>query len=887
MDRINPLSRTTRWTVVTLFAITMTACGGGGGGGEDPGPGTGGGGGGGTPGDNNSVAEVLDDLGINTSYTARVDNDGDALPEDDYAPMGGGMMVNQYSEVMLFGVPLEDSDVADNSGTQNAMTLTNLVPGSNNRYTWEVINDEPLANTPWTSLGAKRNAVAGDFDGDGLEEIAIVYQDSGDVQLVIQQDADESYALSTPVNVDNGTYDALFVTAGDYDADGQIDLVLGLVSATGNASIKMLENTGGNFAFNGLSVNFSADNFNIAQLVLASGNLDYDNAYELAVVTNAGTLTSTNNNLSGAEHRYYLFDDAENNFAELASSRISFDPGSGRREAVYGNVALGDVDGDSIDEVVLAGMNQIGGINSSAPMSSFRHAVQVLDDAKRSFTLLAETSTPVLLDNTELPPDGERYSEDSGTQQAMNHVALTTADVDGDGAAEILVNQRLYQSQRSTPGTLVLYDDDNDIETGFATIPGIHWFGYNRSDSFNFNWRMNAVAAGDVTLDGRDNIVLYSQRQGTSTSQTQQIQVWGHDQINGWSLIQQIDTDKRSSIGAQDSYYPQVLLPDAELDDGSFAIQFSEGSHQLVFTQPIIIAALAGAPCATDLGQNLSSSCRTAYGQGVNDNTTRTDGTTATGRLFAGFGAGDPVTQNSFEMTASIERTTSSWDISGYSLTKTLTYETGAIEDSVVLTVMPIDVYEYTVLSHVDPTLVGEVVTINLPREPITTLVTLDYYNQIVDEGFLQIGSDVFGHTEGDPSSYPTASDKFGLLNRYDGLESSVVSVGEGQGQTVATIEEFTTTGSGNDYSTVYGLDVRATGGLGGYVVGGFSVGYGTTGSLEVTHGDQTLYQGAVGNISEAAFDAGENYNWGLFAYLYDDHRSGQHFEVLNFWVED
>ena len=25
MDRINPLSRTTRWTVVTLFALTMTA----------------------------------------------------------------------------------------------------------------------------------------------------------------------------------------------------------------------------------------------------------------------------------------------------------------------------------------------------------------------------------------------------------------------------------------------------------------------------------------------------------------------------------------------------------------------------------------------------------------------------------------------------------------------------------------------------------------------------------------------------------------------------------------------------------------------------------------------------------------------------------------------
>lgn len=876
---------------IALFGASLLACGGGGGGGggdtpqpsNSPAPTA-------TPGGgnsaNNSVQEVLDDLGIDTTASARVDNDGDALP-DDFAPMGSAMAINKYREVMLFGVPLEDAGVVDNSVTQNQMTLTNLIPGSNNSYNWEVLHDASANSTTWMNLQAKRRAVVADIDGDGLDETVVVYQDDGDVELVIQQDAAQNFALSNPVAVDNGSYSALFIGAGDFDGDGDADLALGMINANGDAQLKMLQNEAGAFSFNGLSLSLPKSTYNIAHMVIEAGNLDYDRAEELAVLVNAGNLTSTNNALSGAEHRYLIVDDAGTQFSTLESGQIEYDNGNGTQRAVFGNLALGDVDGDSLDEVVLAGLNQIGGVNSNAPVSSFRHAIQVLDDAKQNFSLLAAGSAPAVLQDAELPPNGEHYNEGSGTQQAINYVALVTADVDGDGAAEFLVNQRLFQSLRSTPDTLTLYDDDDDAENGPSTIASLYWYAFDREDNFNFNWRSVAVAAGDVTLDGRDNIVMYSQREAGTINEYQALMVWGHDQVNGWSLIKEIRTDKRFSIGGSPNYHPQVLLPDSELDDGTVAIKYSEGSHQLVFTQPLLIAALAGAPCAEDLGQNLNDSCRTAFGRAVSSGTTSTQSTTVTGRLFAGFGAGAPVSNNSLEVTASISKTINRWTSTAYSLRTSLVYETGPLEDSVILTVVPIDVYTYTLLRHPDPTLVGEEVHINLSRDPITALVTLEYYNQIVDQASLRIGSDVFDHSRGDVTSYPSRADKNALLNRYTGLQSTEASVGQGGGQTTATIEEFNSTSTGVDYQTAWSLDVRATGGAGAYVIGGFSVGSGSGDALETTHGSETIYQGAVANISQAAFDAGEDYNWGLFAYIYNEHSSGQSFEVLNYWVEN
>ena len=68
-------------------------------------------------------------------------------------------------------------------------------------------------------------------------------------------------------------------------------------------------------------------------------------------------------------------------------------------------------------------------------------------------------------------------------------------------------------------------------------------------------------------------------------------------------------------------------------------------------------------------------------------------------------------------------------------------------------------------------------------------------------------------------------------------------------------------------------------------VVGGYTVGGGADFALELTRGDETIYQGSVGNIS-AEFFPRDSYSWGLFSYVFEDDGSGQTFEVLNYWID-
>ncbi|MEM6986449.1 MAG: hypothetical protein AAF499_07895, partial [Pseudomonadota bacterium] len=212
-------------------------------------------------------------------------------------------------------------------------------------------------------------------------------------------------------------------------------------------------------------------------------------------------------------------------------------------------------------------------------------------------------------------------------------------------------------------------------------------------------------------------------------------------------------------------------------------------------------------------------------------------------------------------------------------------YETGAIEDSVVFTSIPMDVYTYTVLSHSNPTLIGQTVDVRLPREPITAMVTREKFNASVMDDAIKIDSSIFQHTAGDIGSYPSRAQKNSLLNRNKGIEGTTASVGEGLGQTISTISSFERTTTGREYQTTKSLNFRGTNGTGAYIVTELSVGFGTDSATEISHGTESIYQGSVGNISNADFDAGRGYDWGLFTYLRDQPNQ-QPFEVINYWVE-
>lgn len=869
------------WVIcIPVLVFVLGACGGGGSGGASGG--TEGVGGNGTGGDdpdsgpNVDVQGVLDTLNVNTDPEPRIDPDGRELP-DDYAPFGSRVTANKFSEIVLLGVPVDDSRI---STSGNELVVTNLVPGSNNSVSWELLHEEAVANTPWSDRLAKRASAAADFDNDGLEELAVVYQLEGDVELVIMQDAASDFQISAAMDVDNTTVEEVFLAAGDFDGDNDLDLIVGFITPLGDAELKYMVNEEGDFRFTGVSWPVSQQTYGLAQLVIRAGNFDQDAPLELLVSVNAGSITSSNNGISPSESWINIYDDANTTFDPLIENRrLDLDDGNGTTRAALVNADIGDLDGDNVDEIVLGGLNQIGGLSEG--YSNFQYMIETLDDAQQEFVVMASGFQDILTND-----DGNYQPSSSGASQSLNHVPVVAADVDGDGAKEFLVGQYLFNSLSTSPSELSYYDDDNAAtdDEGVARIPATHWFGAPRSGmQFNFRWSNYAIAAADVTLDGRENIVIYTQRSVSIIGDNQELQVWGHDQVEGWRQVASYVNERSVNL----AYKPQLHLPDIELDDGTAMLAFSTGSHELVFTEPVILAAIAAAPCATDLGQDLTQSCRSAYGTALSDTTIKTDGTSLTARASVGFGADDPVTNNSIEITAALERRARSWTRDSYTTTRTLLYETGAIEDSVVFTSIPIDVYTYTVLSHPDPTLVGEEVFVRLPRDSQTIMVTREKFNDAVLEDSLRVDSSVFEHVQGQPSTYPTPAVRNALLSQFIGILGTPASVGEGLGQTISTISSFEETSEGSSYEDTKSVSVRATGGLfGGFVIGELSVGFGTDSAIETSHGTESIYQGSVGNITSEAFDAGESYDWGIFTYIYDPGSNRQSFEVINYWVE-
>ena len=126
-----------------------------------------------------------------------------------------------------------------------------------------------------------------------------------------------------------------------------------------------------------------------------------------------------------------------------------------------------------------------------------------------------------------------------------------------------------------------------------------------------------------------------------------------------------------------------------------------------------------------------------------------------------------------------------------YTLTTSVAYETGSLEDTVICTVTPLDQYLYEVVSDEDPANEGSTVVLSLPREPITLQVERSFFNENVAAED-RIGDEVFRHAIGDPASYPTKAEKNGLLDSFVGMETGPTSVGQGTGATSLGIEVAT-----------------------------------------------------------------------------------------------
>ena len=415
---------------------------------------------------------------------------------------------------------------------------------------------------------------------------------------------------------------------------------------------------------------------------------------------------------------------------------------------------------------------------------------------------------------------------------------------------------------------------------------------FDHGDFGFFDKSTSAMEASDVTGDGRQNIVFYNQNR-------HDLVIWGDEQLNGWSQIATIPVQFEN---AQRAINP-VIVP-VNLDQDGPVLKYADSEYRLVFTEPLLIAALAAAPCAQDIGQQIDD-CRTRYGTA---RTVSVDAESAL-TLSAGVHVGARGGVNIFGISAEVEKIkTTTIAVTGsilaaYSLEQSVVFTSGALQDSVIFTTIPLDQYTYTIASHPIPELIGQQVIISLPRKPITIMTHLDFYNQSIGPDGLFIGSNVFQHTPGNLDSYPTEADKNRLTAQYFDsvfdviqnpsntlldalnvleLESDVQSVDQGTGsrEVTLTVNQAFGVGVGTEVSR----EIAVSGEAAGFVTG-FTVGASLSANLSISKGTSTIYAGSVGAIDAGNF-AANSYNYGLFVYTFQDTPSAQEFEVINYWVE-
>lgn len=809
-----------------LSILALPACGGGGGGsGLD-------------------VTNSLNGLGIDTSASPRQSDSGGDLTAD-YEPVGKTLQIDPLMELYVGGISLHGStsaatlvedfseSPADSTGTISPPSLFEL--SSADAPWWS-------ENLPQHSPRETRRAVAAaDLDGDGIDEIVTVFADDSRLALQVLRRTDSGYATEEyTIRPNTPGITNVAIAAGDFDGDTKDDLAVGYVAGGHGNLLHLLQDDAGNFSIepNTTRVFDPYLDGSSMEMILRTGNLDDDDRKELVALVNETAGDWSNPQMTSS---YVVFDDKTAGYQELRSGFVEgFEAGVGLRVAAVADVSLGDIDGDNRDEIVFGGLAHLDRSCEGSP-----YVFVALDDATTGFASLGAKEIDVDLDGCA-----------NGTYYDLRFVHVRTLDLDGDGIAEVLGNQLVFEDwKNAAPWTVV--PDYSLSSREFVDEDGLEW-----SDRTNC-----AVAVGDVTGDGRDDILVY--REGRDEVRVFSLQA-GETQI---AKIGHLATADASGL------MNPVLLP-ANVDKDTKVIR-ATGVHRFAWVEPIVSAVLAAPPCKFGIGQN-TDACRTTFGNTSSDGTEFERSVSFSVAGIIGTKIETGILNTDVELEAKITHKLTLSAGVAYTLDRTVLFTTGPNEDTVVFTTVPIDVYQYQVIQHPDPTLIGAFTDLVLPRRPIFLQVERGYYNAHAPEGSLQIDQSILSHHIGDPQSYPTAAQKESLLAQYGGLQFGPQSVGQGAGETELDMEVGEEWNVGGELELEFELEAKTT--ITGFTLG-MSVGSSVSSSIQFTSGHSTTYGGVVGSIDAAHFQQ-EQYSFGLFTYPLFDPNTQRQIEVINYWVE-
>jgi len=170
-----------------------------------------------------TVETSLNELGIDTTPSPRLGDNGQPLPEN-YSPLGKTLQIDPLMELYVGGVPL--------TGSTSVATLledfSNNPPDGTGTITPEPLFALDAAEAPWwpESLPSqsfrqtKRAVAAADLDGNGIDEIVTLFAEDPRLSLQIVRRTDTGFETSVSTILFNTPgITSVALAAGDFDGD--------------------------------------------------------------------------------------------------------------------------------------------------------------------------------------------------------------------------------------------------------------------------------------------------------------------------------------------------------------------------------------------------------------------------------------------------------------------------------------------------------------------------------------------------------------------------------------------------------------------------------------------------------------------------------------------
>lgn len=809
--------------------------------------------------------DVLSSLGIYEEPVNRKDPNGNNLAED-YNPLGTEL-TTLFSKKEIYTAGFQASSVDTDLVRLFDDSLTNFNPLiSNQNATWASGN----AAEPGNYEINPKDSISADVDNDGRDEIINIYYRSSDMTLhmkVINTDGvtsnTSSYQIPVPGELSipdlfsanatqNGfSWNGHDAVAGNLDNDPEEELII-----TFGTSYIILDDANHNFNIKNYDTFAPLDTYIDAYCYIRTCVADFDiDGRDEIVFVNTTTQSQGSNDFPG---EIYIYDDLwEDQFMavplldrKLVSYTVSFN-GSGvgttNCQLTRINCSTGDVDKDGLPEVVLIG-NLINflGVNDLAGIFILDTEMDNNSNPQFEFYTAAESVYRAMLLSQKLAFD------------------IECGDINGDGKDEIVCANSVFSL--NSAGS----DISNDYSLNYSILVS--------EDRFHL------IEVGDVDGDFLDEVIVLAYFKIPS--------------LQAGLFSFGLDTDTATLIMEESIHYPEnvnqspiinyaLTLPDVD-QDGAIV---KYAGHDVRYGNPQIITVIASPPyfegiqdlngSGTEFGKSEGSEIgeETSFGFNVDVSLGLSYEAPVLGRTLASAEIKTTISNNFNWGTASLQEYSETWG-----------YIVPAGTDSVIFTCVPFDVYYYEIIAFQGETdagtsftlTPGEIVTVNIPRQPREYCKSIEDYNANNGD-FFDIDNTILLHTKGQPFTYNSSSSMASIKAQSNnrGLFSTSYRTAGSGGNTFIQIDDLSSELSTYNYDLDVIVEAEAV--LGGVLIGGgagFQYGYNST----VATKEGTHIRGEIGRIP-----TGNNleFTWGLMMYPYLHNKTGQAFNIVTYWVDE